>query len=108
MGTVLVTERDNLGVVVIEVTGDVDRAAAAELRSALVRTLRPTGPTRVVIDLRAAGDIVPEGIGAVVASVDVATDNGISMTVRSAAPAVAEELLVAGLPRACVTPTARV
>jgi anti-anti-sigma factor len=108
VGTVLVTERDNLGVVVIEVTGDVDPAAAAELRSALVRTLRHGGPTRVILDLRGAGHIDPEGIGAVVASVDVATDSGISMTVRSAAPAVAEELLVAGLPQGCVTPTARV
>jgi anti-anti-sigma factor len=108
VGTVLVTERDNLGVVVIEVTGDVDPAAAAELRAALVHTIRRTGPTGVVIDLRAAGHIEPEGIGAVVASVDVAADSGISMTVRSAAPAMAEELLVAGLPRGCVTPAARV
>ena len=108
MGTVLVTERDNIGVVVIEVSGDIDPAAAAQLRSALVRTLRHTDPTRVVIDLRAAGHIEPEGIGAVVAGVDVAADSGISMTVRHAAPAVAEELLVAGLPRSVVTPAARV
>jgi len=108
VGTVLVTERDNLGVVVIEVTGDVDPSAAADLRSALVRTLRRTGPTRVVIDLRGAGKIAPEGIGAVVASVDVAADSGISMTIRAAAPEVAEELLVAGLPRGLVTPAARV
>ncbi|MDG4823181.1 STAS domain-containing protein [Asanoa sp. WMMD1127] len=108
MGTVLVTERDNLGVVVIEVRGDVGSTAAAELRAALVRAIRHTGPVRLVIDLRDAGHIEPEGIGAVVASADVASDSGVAMTVRDAAPEVAEELLVAGLPRAQVTTAAPV
>ncbi|MEV0715308.1 STAS domain-containing protein [Asanoa sp. NPDC050611] len=108
MGTVLVTERDSLGVVVIEVRGDVDPTDAAELRSALVRAIRHLNPTRVVVDLRGAGHIESEGIGAVVAGADVASDSGVSMTVRDAAPLVTEELLVAGLPRAQVSTAARV
>ena len=108
MGTVLVTERDSHGVVVIEVTGDVDPNGAAELRSALVRAIRHLHPTRVVLDLRGAGHIESEGIGAVVAGADVASDSGISMTVRDAAPLVAEELLVAGLPSARMSTAAPV
>jgi len=108
VGTVLVTERDKLGVVVIEVRGDVGATDAADLRAALVRAIRHTDPTRVIVDLRGAGHIEPEGIGAVVAGADVASDSGISMTVRDAAPAVTEDLLVAGLPRAQVSPAARV
>jgi anti-anti-sigma factor len=100
VGTVLVTERDSLGIVVVEVRGAVDPTAAAQLRSALVRAIRHLDPTRVVVDLRHAGHIEPEGIGVVVAGADVASDSGVSMTVRDAAPDVAEELLVAGLPRA--------
>ncbi|GIF73645.1 STAS domain-containing protein [Asanoa siamensis] len=106
MGTVLVTERDKLGVVVIEVRGDVDPTGAAELRTALIRALRHLDPTRVVVDLSRAGHIESEGIGAVVAGADVATDSGISMSVRDAAPLVAEELLFAGLPEAQVSTAA--
>ncbi|GIF64360.1 hypothetical protein Ais01nite_23950 [Asanoa ishikariensis] len=108
MGTVLVTERDQLGVVVVEVRGDVGATDAADLRAALVRAIRHTDSTQVIVDLRGAGHIEPEGIGAVVAGADVASDSGISMTVREAAPDVAEQLLVAGLPRAQVSPAARV
>jgi len=108
VGTVLVTERDQLGVVVVEVHGDVGATGAADLRAALVRAIRHTDSTQVIVDLRRAGHIEPEGIGAVVAGADVASDSGISMTVRDAAPDVAEHLLVAGLPRAQVSPAARV
>jgi anti-anti-sigma factor len=108
VGTVLVTERDRLGVVVVEVRGDVDPTGAAELRSALVRAIRHLDPAWVVVDLRGAGHIEPEGIGAVAAGADVATDSGVAMSVRDAAPDVAERLLVAGLPRAQVSTAARV
>lgn len=105
MGRVLVTERDSLGVVVIEVLGDIGAVASAQLRSALVRAIRHADPTRVVVDLRRAGEIAPEGVGAVVAGADVATDSGVLMMVRDAAPAIAEQLLVGGLPHSRVTVT---
>jgi anti-anti-sigma regulatory factor len=105
---VRVKERDSLGVVVIEVSGDVDPTAAGELRLALVRAIRHADPTRVVVDLRAAGDIAPEGIGAVVASGDVASDSGVLVSVRGARPEVAERLTVGGFPGAQVNTTAAV
>lgn len=106
MGRVLVAERDSFGVVVIEVCGDIAADDAAQLRSALVRAIRHTDPRHVVVDLRRAGEIAPEGLGAMVAGADVATDSGVRMTVRDAAPEVAELLLVGGLPRGSVTASA--
>ncbi|HEY6595519.1 MAG TPA: STAS domain-containing protein [Asanoa sp.] len=97
MSSVRITERDTLDVVVVEVHGDLGPAAAQQLREALVRAIRHSGSARVVLDLERAHAIAAEGLGAIVAGVDVATDSGVLFHVRGARPTAAEALRDAGL-----------
>lgn len=98
-GTPVTSRRGPGGSVVVEVRGDVNVAATPQLRQELLRALLRGRPSRVVVDLANAGDMVSEGIGTVVAADQVASDRRVPMVVYGPSSEVADRLRRAGLPR---------
>lgn len=98
-GTPVTSRPGRGGSVVVEVRGDVGVAATTQLRQELLRALLRGRPSRVVVDLAHAGDLVAEGIGTVVAADQVATDRRLPMVVYRPSSEVAARLRRAGLPK---------
>jgi anti-anti-sigma factor len=98
-GTVVNTRLARTGLV-IEVRGDVDVAATAALREALVRAVLRGRPTRVVVDLRKTVQLDAMAIGAIIAASQIATDRQLAMVIRAAQPTMAAQFAAAGMPRA--------
>jgi anti-anti-sigma factor len=97
--TVETTRHRWSGAVTIDVRGDLDVDTTGQLRAALVRAVLRTRSSRVIVDLRSAGWVAPEGVGAIVAAQQLAAERGLPLVVRRPQPQVAARLCAAGLPR---------
>src|SRR4051794_38141543 len=78
-------------------TGEIDSARVRPLRDALVHAANLDGTRRVVVDLRDVTLIDSTGLGALIAGLKAATDNGLSYQVYNANPFIYQTLVITGL-----------
>jgi hypothetical protein len=102
--TVTIRSRSD-GRVVVELRGDIGPQAVGLLCRALVDAVMHRRPALVVLDMRHARRIDPQGVGAVIAGRDLAADRGTPVIVHRPNPGVARQLRAAGLPGACISGT---
>lgn len=93
------------GSVVVELRGDIGPADTRQICLALVDAVLHRHAAVVVLDLRLACRIDPQGVGAVVAGRDVAADHNLRMIVHRPSPVLARQLRAAGLPGTCISST---
>ncbi len=91
------------GSVVVELRGDFGPHATGMLCRALIDAVFHSRSARVVLDMRRARRIDPQGVGAVIAVRDVAADRDTDMIVHRPSPVVARQLRAAGLPGTCIS-----
>lgn len=104
MGQKAVTTRSRSdGSVVVELRGDIGPQAIGLLCRALVDAVLHRRPALVVLDMRRARRIDPQGVGAVIAGRDLAADRDTPVIVHRPNPGVASQLRAAGLPSTCIS-----
>ncbi len=93
--SVSISERDD-GVVVVEVTGELDASSAPDLQRTLLSILGD-GRDRVVLDLSRATYLDSSGVGAVIAAYAEAVERGGRFVVASGTGHAARRIRVMGL-----------
>jgi anti-anti-sigma factor len=83
--------------VTVAPTGEIDFARVRPLRDALVHAATLPQTRRVVVDLRDVTLIDSTGLGALIAGLKAATDNGVSYQVCNANPFIYQTLAITGL-----------
>ena len=84
--------------VTVEVDGNAHVDMARELRSVLVEVILRRRPARIVIDLHAVASLDSAAIGTLNAAYDAACDVDLVLVIHGLAPALADQLRLAGMP----------
>ncbi|MFC3744521.1 STAS domain-containing protein [Paractinoplanes deccanensis] len=86
------------GSVVIAPHGEVGDDQTAELRRALVHTVRKIRPLRLIVDLSDVPELDPVNVGSVAAACALGDDHHVTVFVDNPRAAVARRLEAAGVP----------
>jgi len=86
------------GSVVVQPHGAMDDDCAVHFRQVLVHAVRKVRPLRLLLDLADVSDVDPINLGTLAALCDLADDHHVIVFMDNASPAIAGELLAAGVP----------
>ncbi|MFG1610945.1 STAS domain-containing protein [Actinoplanes sp. NPDC049265] len=86
------------GSLVVRPHGAMDDHYAVHFRQVLVHAIRKVRPLRLILDLSDVSDVDPINLGTLAALCDLADDHHVIVFMDNSSPAIAGELVTAGVP----------